>query len=250
MRRISAYSISLWLILIGSMVQVHAQDTVLIPLKIKVGFEVIGPVNYLTNKNNLSTEAFFSVDMNEKRSVVIEAGYLNYKYSQYNYDYFSNGVFMRSGVDFNLLKPEVSTGKYYGGIGLRYGISRFTSETPSFKHENYWGTATSSIPSRTSWGHFVEVSPGVRAEVFKNFSMGWTVSLRMLLYTGAGKDLRPIYFPGFGNSGKTFSTGINYFISWNIPYKKITVIIKKDVPEETEEKGETVNGQPATGIRP
>ena len=71
----------------------------------------------------------------------------------------------------------------------------------------------------------------------------------MLLYTGTGKDLRPIYFPGFGNGGKTFTTGLNYFIVWNIPYKKINVIIKKEVPEETEETVETGNVQQNTGIR-
>ena len=33
-------------------------------------------------------------------------------------------------MDFNLLKPDKSLGKYWAGIGLRYGLSRFTSEVP------------------------------------------------------------------------------------------------------------------------
>jgi hypothetical protein len=158
-------------------------------------------------------------------------------------------MFVRTGLDFNLLKPDKAFGKYWAGIGLRYGLSVFNSEVPSFQQENYWGTTSSSIAQKTNWGHFIEASPGVRAEVFRNFSMGWTISLRMLIYTGTGKDLRPIYFPGFGNGGKTFSAGLNYFIVWNIPYKKINVIIKKEVPEETEDTGTTGNGQQTTGIR-
>jgi len=246
MRRISAFFISLVTISFSG----FAQDTVLFPLKIKAGIDVVGPAMYYTDKNIMSAEGFVSVDLNEKRAVVLEAGYLDYKYSQYNYDYLNKGGFIRAGFDFNLLKPEKSLGKYWAGIGLRYGLSRFSSEVPFFKHENYWGTTSSSIVQKTSWGHFIEVSPGVRAEIFKNFSMGWTVSLRMLLYTGTGKDLRPIYFTGFGNGGKRISTGLNYFFVWNIPYKKINVIINKEVPEETDDTVETTDTrQESTGIR-
>jgi Domain of unknown function (DUF6048) len=235
MRRTSAYFISLLLILIGSLVQIHAQDTILIPLRINVGLEVSGPAIYFSNKNILSAEGYISADINEKVSAVLGGGYLNYKYSQYNYVYLNKGIFIRAGADFNLFKPEKSLGKYWAGIGLRYGLSIFNSEVPSYQKENYWGTISQSIAQKTSLGHFIEVSPGVRAEMFRNFSMGWTISLRMLLHSGTGQDVRSIYFPGFGNGTKTISTGLNYFIVWNIPYKKINVITKKEVPEETEE---------------
>jgi hypothetical protein len=249
MRRISAYSISLLLILICCCRNVSAQDTIPIPLKIKVGLEVSGPAVYFIEKKNLNAEGYIAADINEKVSAVLGAGYLNYKYSQYNYEYLNRGMFFRAGADFNLLKPDKSLGKYWAGIGLRYGLSVFSSEVPSFTQENYWGITSSSIAKKTNWGHFIEVTPGVRAEVFKNISIGWTFSLRMLLYTGTGKDLRPIYFPGFGNGVKTISSGLNYFITWNIPYKKINVILKKEVPEEPEDTVDTGNTQQDTGIR-
>jgi hypothetical protein len=235
-------------ILINSLDQVHAQDTILIPLKIKVGLEVSGPVIYLIEKNNLNVEGYISADLNEKMSPVLGFGYLDYNYSQYNLTYLNKGVFVRAGVDFNLLSHEKSMGKYWIGVGLRYGLSRFTSEYPTFYKENYWGITSSSISKKTNWGHFFEVSPGVRAEVLGNLSIGWSISLRLLLYTDTGKDFRPIYFPGFGNGGKTVTAGISYFIVWNIPYKKINVITKKEVPEETEDTGTT--GQPAPRTNP
>lgn len=239
MWRTLVYSINLLLFLICSLTNIHGQDTIPIPLKIKIGMEVVGPAMYYSDKNILNTEAYISVDLDERRSVMVAAGYLNFKYKQYNYEYQNKGVFVRTGIDFNLLKPNKSLGKYYAGIGLRYGMSRFNSEIPYFEKEDYWGKTTSSISRKTNWGHFLEVAPGVRAEIFKNFSMGWSISLRMLLYSGTGKDLRPVYFPGFGNGTKTISSGISYFIVWNIPYKKINAIMKKDVPEETEEGDET-----------
>ena len=248
MRRTYVYIISLLPFLISSMTKVNAQDTIFIPLKVKVGLEVSGPAIYLSEKNTFSTEGYISADINEKLSPVLGAGFLNYNYSQYNYEYKNKGFFVRTGADFNLLKPEKSMGKYWAGIGLRYGISLFNSEVPSNQYENYWGSNSFSIAQQTNWAHFIEASPGVRAEVFKNFSIGWTISIRMLLYTGTSKDLRPIYIPGFGNGEKSFSTGINYFMVWNIPYKKKRVIIPIEEPDEPEEQ-ENINNSGNTGVR-
>ena len=249
MRRTFVYFISLLLSSLSSLMHLNAQDTTLITLKIKAGIEVSGPVIHYFDKNILNTEAFVSIDLNEKFAAVLGAGYLNYAYSQYNYDYLSKGTFARAGIDFNLLKPEKSQSKYWAGIGLRYGVSVFTSETPSFQQENYWGIATSSIAQETRWAHFIEVSPGVRTEIFRNFTMGWTINLRLLLYNGAGKDTRSIYLPGFGNAANPVSAGIGYFFVWNIPYKKIRVIQKKEEPEQPEDSGNAVN-QGLQPIRP
>jgi hypothetical protein len=236
MRRISVYFFSLLLFL--SAKSLIAQDTILFPLKLKAGIDIAGPGIYLSDKNNLNVEGYLSFDKNEKMSYVLETGYLNYKYSQYNYDYISKGIFVRLGVDFNLLKPEISLGKYWAGIGLRYGMSLFNSETPSFQSESYWGTVSSSIPSKKAIGHFIEFAPGVKTEVFRNFSMGWTIRLKLLISGGGGKDLRPIYFPGYGNGGNRTAAGISYFISWNIPYRTKTVITRPEAPEEETEETE------------
>jgi Domain of unknown function (DUF6048) len=239
MWKISVYSISLLLLLNFVLIQVQAQDTIPIPLKIKAGLEVSGPAIYYSDKNILNEEAYISADLDERRSVVLAAGYLNFKYSQNNYTYLNHGNFVRIGIDYNLLKADKSQGKYWAGIGLRYGLSRFTYEVPFYQTTDYWGTTTSSIPPKTNWAHFLEACPGVRAEIFNHFSIGWSISLRMLLYSGTGKNLKPVYIPGFGNGTKTISAGLNYYIVWNIPYKKINVILKKEVKEEPEDNSDT-----------
>ncbi len=246
MRRISAYSISL-LVLISAG-SVLAQDTIDFPLKIKAGIDIAGPAIYIADRNNFNAEAFISFDKNEKISYTLEGGYLDYRFSQYNYDYLTRGVFFRAGTDFNLLRPEVSKGSYWAGIGLRYGLSVFNTETPFLEHENYWGTATSAISKKTSTGHFFEVTPGVRTEVFRNFSIGWTVRLRFLISGGGGKDLRPIYFPGYGQGGKMVNAGINYYLTWNIPFRKIRVITRPEESEEPEDEEEFPEGTRQEGF--
>jgi hypothetical protein len=232
MRRICAYIISSLAIILMSFQEAKCQDTLFIPLKINTGIELIGPVNYFIDKSKLSLEGYASVDLSEKWAAALNLGYLDYEYSQYNYSYLSKGFFVRAGADLNILKPKKSLGKYWGGLSLRYGISRFMWEVPELTQSNYWGESSSSVPSTKNWGHFIEASPGMRAEFFRNFSMGWSISLRMLLYTGNYNGIKPIYFPGFGNAEKRFSTGFSYFIVWHIPYKKIRVIIQKEEPEE------------------
>jgi len=208
------------------------QDSVDIQLKIRAGIDITGPIIYFAGKNILNTEGYISADINEKMALFVGAGYSDYKYSQYNYDYTSKGLFFKAGVDLNILKPEVAGGRYWAGLGIRYGISKFTSETPVFIHQDYWGTINSSLEPGKSWGHFIELSPGFRAELFRNFSIGWSISLRTLLYPRSKKDIRPLYIPGYGSGGESVSVGIGYFISWNIPFKKIRVPIKQEEPEE------------------
>ncbi|MGD0343013.1 MAG: DUF6048 family protein, partial [Bacteroidales bacterium] len=210
-------------------------DTVVFPLAFRAGVDILGPVIYLTDKNNLTAEGYFSTDFDERRSLFIGGGYSNYKYSQYNYSCLTNGIFIKTGVDFNLLKPQTALGKYWAGIGLHYGISAFRFEIPELSQGNYWGTTTSSVPLQSHFGHFLEASPGFRARLFGNLTLGWSVSLRKMIYAGGGKDARPIYIPGYGLSAKTYSTGINYYIVWNFRYKTIKVLIQKEPPEEPDE---------------
>ena len=219
MRRIYAYFISL-LILSFSSGTLIAQDTIPYVPKIRIGADIFGPAYYIADRNLLTLEGFISAEFDTNKAVVLEAGYLDYKYSQYNYDFLCSGYFIRLGVDYNALKYENSKGKYYAGIGLRYGLSIFSAETPFLEHENYWGSVSDFAQPATSAAHFIEVSPGIRTELFSNFSIGWTIRLRLLVYSGTGKDLKSICIPGYGNGTRKFSPGINYYLVWSIPYKK------------------------------
>jgi hypothetical protein len=218
MRRISAYIISIVLITTGSLVS--AQDTIPVVYKIKVGADIFGPAYYIYDHNNLTVEGFISVDIDTNRAVVFETGYQDFKYTQYNYDYQSKGIFFRAGMDFNFFDPLISRGQYWAGVGLKYGLSIFSYEVPRLEYDNYWGTATSSLALSTHAAHFIEVSPGIRTELFKNFSIGFTVRLRLLIYAGTSADLKPINIPGYGNGTKRLSPGLNYYLIWSIPYRK------------------------------
>jgi hypothetical protein len=235
MRRIFVYIISILGFLGAGLSNIRAQDTVMIPLKIKLEFELSGPIIYHFDKATLNYEGNLVVDLDEKYSALLGVGYVNSNYSQYNYEAASKGGFMRAGVDINMLKPQKSKGKFWVGTGIRYGLSHFTTEVPLFTKENYWGKVSSSLPMETNWSHYLELSPGVRAEIFKNISIGWSINIRKLI-GGTYENLKPVYIPGYGNGAKAVTADLKYFIIWNIPYKKKRVIIQKEEPEEEDEE--------------
>ncbi len=236
MKRISVFFTELILIIVFGSISVRAQDTVYVPLKIRTGIEVSGPVRYfLFDKNILTTEGNLLVDISEKHSVMFGGGFADYKYSHDNYEYVANGTYLKAGMDFNLLGAKKAQGKFFTGIGIHYGIARFNSAVPLFRTENYFGPVESNIPNRRGIVNFAEAIPSVRAELFKNLSIGWNINIRVILRTSTGNDLKALYLPGFGNASKKVNTSLSYFITWNIPYRTKRVIILPPAPEEDEE---------------
>jgi hypothetical protein len=249
MSRTSGYFISLILVFSSLTVNVLAQDTIQFPLKFRLGFELTGSAKYFYEKDRVNLEGYFSLDLTERISAILVAGRSDYSYARYRdssflmYDYRTKGTYLRTGFDFNLLKPNKSQGKYAVGIGFRYGISHFDYEIPSITRENYWGRSVTSVPVTNEWAHFFEFTPSVRAEVWKNISVGWTVSLRKMIDPGTGRHLKPVYLPGYGNGSKSFSAGVSYFVIWSIPFKNKRVIILPEPEEEEDATGTDQNGE-------
>jgi hypothetical protein len=101
MKKISVYIISLAAALISLPVigqkTVQPIDSVDVPLKVRAGLEISGPVIYLTDKSIMNLEVSVTGDINEKMSVYLGGGYSDYSYSQYNYSFFTKGTFIRQG---------------------------------------------------------------------------------------------------------------------------------------------------------
>jgi hypothetical protein len=254
MQRISVYIISLLLVFSVISSKVTAQDTIMFPMKFRLGFELTGSSKYFYEKDRVNLEGHFSADLNEKIAAIITVGRSDYSYARYRdstflmYDYRTQGFYYKAGFDINLLKPKKGQGKYYVGVGLRYGMTHFTYNIPVITNENYWGRSQTSVPSTDEWAHYIEFTPGVRAEVIKNLSVGWTVSLRKMIDPGTGRHLKPVYLPGYGNGSKSFSSGLNYFIIWSIPYKNKRIIIQPE-PEEEEDSNNPNQNQNQNNMR-
>jgi len=112
--------------------------------------------------------------------------------------------------------------------GMRVGFSSFDHQVNSFKiyenNGNYYGQ-TIIAPGEKFSGQtasWVEIVGGVKAELFNNLYMGFSVRLNYLISNKEPEGFANLYIPGFNRTydGK-FGAGFNYTLSYFIPiYKK------------------------------
>lgn len=166
----------------------------------------------------------FSADMDMSRNFYIaaEVGYQNVDLSTVSYNYSSLGNYGRVGIDYNFLK-NLSDNQYemvFGGARIGYASlhhSAFGIDiTP-----NYWGkqytTSVGETKVNTVW---FEVVGGIKAELFKNFFVGWSVRGRLRLYQFDDPVMEPIYVPGYGRGENRANLGMTYSIFYRLPLMK------------------------------
>ena len=241
-RRTCIFSISL--LLLAQTVAI-SQDTVTVPLHVRAGFDLSGPVMKLVNKDLISYGVAASADINSSLAVTAGFRYSSFSSSEVIYDFSSRGLSITAGTDYNFIKAHASGGKYYAGIGIRYGLSFYSEEAPMIRYTNEWGAGETYLALERHTGHYLEITPGVRTSLFPGVTIGWNLYMRLLISAGAGKDLKPVWMPGYGPGTSGMSTGAEYYISFSIPYRKIKVFIKPKVRDSGEE--ETEGGQEVPG---
>ena len=131
----------------------------------------------------------------------------------------------RLGVDYNYMKhldPE-STDQLL--IGLRYGFSAFSHEADAISiRDDYWGDFTNgSVARRTLGDNWFEVATGMRAQLFNNFYLSWSVRFKVNIWQQKDEQMQPYHIPGFGRGYSNSTIGLNYSLYYKIPiYKKKT----------------------------
>lgn len=142
--------------------------------------------------------------INSNLYVAFEGGYANTPYSDTNYTYKGNGMFVTLGVDYNFLKRQYVTEKNIFYAGFRYGFSHFNYSVPTYSIKNtYWGdNLKGSIPQTAVNAHWVELLVGLKVEVLKNLFMGWNIRERILVNNVKTDEMTPLIIPGFGSGSK------------------------------------------------
>ena len=104
-------------------------------------------------------------------------------------------------------------------VGLRYGFTSFEYDVqaPPLADPNWGGT---SIPvdfqGVKSNVHWAEAVVGLKANVLKNFYMGFSVRYRMRLSMTKNENSEPYQIPGFGKGKNNF--GIAYNLVYKLPF--------------------------------
>lgn len=139
----------------------------------------------------------------------------------------AKGIYLKAGFDYNIYENWLDMENIIS-IGMRAGFSTFSQQLNSYKIYNpnpYWGENPPLISGKNYSGlsaSWIEVVAGIKAKVFNNVFMGFSVRLNRLITNKEPSDFENLYIPGFNRTyDGEFGVGFNYTVSYFIPlYKK------------------------------
>lgn len=251
-RKISSYTISLLLCLLIAL-PVHAQtanpndkrpvahkqekkkeDIPFYPLfnGIDVGIDLWGPGAYLLGSDKLSLEVSASANLKNRYFPTLELGYGRAdKGSEDGIHYRTGAPYLRIGMDYNTFYKKKFLHKLL--VGLRYGVSSFQYDVENLDvPDAIWGESVGNPNLEDGiWGgslpykhkgmkatmHWVEANVGIRAQVWRDLYMGWSLRYKIRLSAKTGEYGDPDYVPGFGTYGSS-TVGVFYTITYTLPF--------------------------------
>ncbi|MNY15547.1 hypothetical protein D3C86_1487670 [compost metagenome] len=175
--------------------------------------------------------------LTQKIYIAGEIGNENKTTDEPQLNFTTKGTYFKAGFDYNIYKNWLDMENMIT-LGMRYGVSSFSQELNSYTIYNpnpYFDETDVVTVSRKYNGlsaHWIEFVAGVKAEVFDNLFMGFTLRMNRLVSNKKPSDFDNLYIPGFNRTyDGDFGVGFNYTISYFIPIYK-----KQNLPKVEEEK--------------
>ena len=183
--------------------------------------DVASPIMGAINGKVYNAEVQIDVNLYRRLYPILEVGYTDAQKTFYNGTSFSTTApFFRLGINYGLLKPFRDNGtmrsvKNYPFIGVRYGMSfmNYNIENVTVTAD-YWGKDQSlNYKKPFVYSGWIEIVGGVRIDIYKGLTMGWSVRLNTALHTSAADKSYVWYVPGYGKAAST-AFSFNYTIGY------------------------------------
>ena len=187
---------------------------------LSVHADIGSPIISLLGGYARSYEVQLDVNIYRRIYPIFEVGYATAKKEAMSgIVYDTKAPFFRVGLNYGLLKPFKDDGsarsvKSYPFVGLRYAMSPITYSLSNVEiKDEYWETSVvEQFANTTKYAGWLEVVGGVRVDLFKGLTMGWSVRLKTLLHTTTDKSY-VWYVPGYGKS-----SGMGVMFNYTIGY--------------------------------
>jgi hypothetical protein len=110
-------------------------------------------------------------------------------------------------------------------VGAFYGYAVQQHSSPRYLIRNdYWNDFSGNFTKNTVNTHWLEVSLGPRAEMFKNFFLSWSLHILFTVYQNNNGLMDPYLIPGYGNGMNKVNASFSYNIEYLIPWKKEKIL--------------------------
>ncbi len=182
--------------------------------------DLVGPGWNALGGDFFSTEAALEVNLLNRFFPIVEVGYGQTDAINEDTDlhYKTAAPYFRVGLNYNVQYQKKSPGYIYAGFRVGYSSFSYDVDGPSMI-DPVWGGEVpfhfADIKGNALW---TELLVGVRAQIYKNFHMGWSFRYKVRLNVKEGFNTSPWYIPGFGASDNT-TFGATYDLVYRIPWK-------------------------------
>ncbi len=180
---------------------------------------LFGVVGQVFGNDYMSFEAAAEFDMHNRFFPIVEVGYGSSDSTDDDKDihYKVAAPYFRVGMNYNFFHKKDTPNYIYGGVRLGFSSFSYDVDGPSL-NDPVWGDEVpfqyEGLKSNASW---LELVVGLRAEVWKNFHMGWSLRYKRPLSIKESPNAEPWYVPGFGiNKSALFGASYNliYYLPW------------------------------------
>lgn len=170
--------------------------------------------------------------LTRKYYIAAELGNENKTTDEPQLNFTTKGSYVKAGFDYNAYENWLGMENMIY-VGLRYGFSTFSQTLNSYKIYNsqpYLGSEQAIVTGEQFSGltaSWIEVVAGIKAEVFHNVYVGFSVRLNQLVSNKKPDNFDNLYIPGFNRTyDGSFGVGFNYTVSYFLPLYKSNVKAK------------------------
>lgn len=187
---------------------------------IRIGVDLSNYGFYFAQKGILSNEITIDYYRKDKSIIVADLGFISGSPGSKAYNMKASGIYSRIGIDKNFLNhPDDVL-----SLGTRLGFSRYSYDPENVIFQDpVWGDYATDIEAQSMTAVWIEAVMGIKAEVFRNVYLGWSVSAKVMLRKPGNKYFPEYKVPGYGSQKGSVSPGFGFYIFYRLPLN-----LKKD----------------------
>ncbi|MFV8354675.1 DUF6048 family protein [Flavobacterium sp. XS1P32] len=194
---------------------------------VRVGIDLYKLTRALYDKDYKGIEFVGDYRLTKKYFLTAELGNENKTTDDDRLNFTTKGSYIKAGFDYNAYENWLDMENIIS-IGMRYGFSTFNQQLNSYRIYNanpYFGEAPVIASGQKYDGltaSWIEVVAGVKAKVFNNVFLGFSLRLNRLVTNKEPENFSNLYIPGFNRTyDGSFGVGFNYTVTYFVPiYKK------------------------------
>lgn len=200
---------------------------------IRFGVDLFKLTRSFYEKDYRGLEVVGDYRLTRKHYIAVELGNENKTVDDDRLNFTTQGTYLKAGFDYNAYENWLGMENLIY-IGLRFGVSSFSQERNSYKIYNpnsIFGDQPVIVDALKFDGlsaQWIEVVAGVKAEVFNNIYVGFSLRLNRIVSNKQPDNFENLYIPGFNRTyNGDFGVGFNYTVSYFLPLYKATVKAKE-----------------------